>query len=154
MIGKMLAPLIVLALRAGAFVAPRGPLRIPTQALHAQPKRLVQVVEQLGGKVTAGDVAGAGAADLVSAERELLALAARLGGEVSLEATEDGGLVFAFPKATAKALAAVDVLLADLDVGDALFVPSRWLHDVESATATVSLAARLPVPKRRRRKRR
>ena len=38
--------------------------------------------------------------------------------------------------------------------GDALFVPSRWLHDVESATATVSLAARLPVPKRRRRKRR
>jgi len=108
MIGKMLAVLAVLALRAGAFVAPRGPLRIPTQALHAQPKRLVQVVEQLGGKVTAGDVAGAGAADLVSAERELLALAARLGGEVSLEATEDGGLVFAFPKATAKALAAVD----------------------------------------------
>ena len=47
MIGKMLAVLAVLALRAGAFVAPRGPLRIPTQALHAQPKRLVQVVEQL-----------------------------------------------------------------------------------------------------------
>ena len=67
------------------------------------------------------------------------------------------GLYLGPPRAAAPhaaALAAVDVLLADLDVGDALFVPSRWLHDVESATATVSLAARLPVPKRRRRKRR
>ena len=41
------------------------------------------------------------------------------------------------------ALGAVDLISAELDEGDALFLPARWLHDVESATGTVSLAARL-----------
>ena len=57
----------------------------------------------------------------------------------------------------AAALAAVDVVVGDLEAaGDALYIPKRWLHDVESASATVSLAARLlpPPPRRRRRRRR
>ena len=41
------------------------------------------------------------------------------------------------------ALGAVDLISVELDEGDALFLPARWLHDVESATGTVSLAARL-----------
>ena len=41
------------------------------------------------------------------------------------------------------ALGAVDLISVELDAGDALFLPARWLHDVESATGTVSLAARL-----------
>ena len=41
------------------------------------------------------------------------------------------------------ALSAVDLISVELDEGDALFLPARWLHDVESATGTVSLAARL-----------
>lgn len=36
---------------------------------------------------------------------------------------------------------------ARLDVGDALFLPRRWFHDVESETATVSVSVRLQMPR-------
>ena len=71
--------LLLLGATAHAFVAPRARLR-PHITLHADTSaRVVDAVEELNGVVTAGDVAARGAAPLVSAERELLALAARHG---------------------------------------------------------------------------
>ena len=86
--------------------------------------RVVDAVEELNGVVTAGDVAARGAAPLVSAERELLALAARLGEEATLDVREDGALTFKFPPKTKRALAAVDG-------------KERWLQRWESTKPTL-----------------
>ena len=100
--------LLLLGATAHAFVAPRTRLR-PQATLKADTSdRVVDAVEELNGVVTAGDVAARGAAPLVSAERELLALAARLGEEATLDVREDGALTFKFPPKTKRALAAVD----------------------------------------------
>ena len=119
-----------LAWSAESFVSPSRRRALPG-ALGAASggKRVVEVVEELGGRVTAGDVAGAGAASLASAERELLGLAARLGSEASLEATEDGGLVFKFPRNTKRALASVDS-------------KEKWLQRWEGAKPAVYTAGR------------
>eukprot|EP00629_Pelagomonadales_sp_RCC1024_P003073 CAMPEP_0119268064 /NCGR_PEP_ID=MMETSP1329-20130426/5969_1 /TAXON_ID=114041 /ORGANISM="Genus nov. species nov., Strain RCC1024" /LENGTH=478 /DNA_ID=CAMNT_0007268015 /DNA_START=204 /DNA_END=1640 /DNA_ORIENTATION=+ len=115
---------------AAALVAPCARPRPPTRLLAADRERLVQTVERLGGKVTAGDVAGEGAASLVSAERELLALAARLGDRASLAVADDGRLVFDFPRKTANALAAADGR-------------EKWLQRWEKAKPGVYTAGRI-----------
>ena len=115
---------LLLGATATAFVAPRARLR-PRIALQADTSaRVVDAVEELNGVVTAGDVAARGAAPLVSAERELLALAARLGEEATLDVREDGALTFKFPPKTKRALAAVDG-------------KERWLQRWESTKPTL-----------------
>lgn len=53
----------------------------------------------------------------------------------------------AVPDAAAKLGAApADVASVELHPGDALYIPRRWLHDVESRTATLSIALRLDLP--------
>ena len=116
--------IILLGATAHAFAPPRPMLRphITLQADTSQ--RVVDAVEELNGVVTAGDVAARGAAPLVSAERELLALAARLGEEATLDVREDGALTFKFPPKTKRALAAVDG-------------KERWLQRWESTKPTL-----------------
>lgn len=79
------------------------PTRRPSVQLFA--KRLVEVVDDLGGRVSAADVAPV-TSDIAKAERELLDLAGKLAGRV--EALEDGGLVFDFGPRAARRLAAAD----------------------------------------------
>ena len=78
------------------------------ETLVKSKKRVIEAVDELGGRVTAADVAGAGAVDLVSSERELLELAARFGGLASLDTTESGDVVFDFGRSPSKTLATVD----------------------------------------------
>ena len=42
----------------------------------------------------------------------------------------------------------------DLNEGDALFLPKRWLHDIHSITPTISFAVRFFIEEKNRRKRR
>jgi len=114
---------------ARAFVAPRARLT-PRVALAADAsQRVVDAVEALDGVATAGDVAASGAAPLVSAERELLALAARLGDAATLDVRDDGALTFRFPPKTKRALAAVDGR-------------ERWLQRWEGAKPTLYTVGR------------
>lgn len=81
---------------------------LPSRRLRLQcvlAKRLIEVVDDLGGRVTAADVAPV-TSDIAKAERDLLDLASKLAGRV--EALEDGGLVFDFGPRAAKRLAAAD----------------------------------------------
>ena len=97
---------------ASAFVVPQTHVRTTTamgaSALLSPKKRVIDAVAELGGRVTAADVAGKGASDLVSAERELLELASRFGSKATLEATEGGDVVFNFGKSPIQTLSAVD----------------------------------------------
>lgn len=40
----------------------------------------------------------------------------------------------------------VEKYLVELNPGDLLYLPKRWLHDIESTTDTVSLAIRFAIP--------
>ena len=118
-------PILLLCAATRAFVAPRTRLPPRLARVNADTSaRVVDAVEELNGVVTAGDVAARGAAPLVSAERELLALAARLGEEATLDVREDGALTFKFPPKTKRALAAVDG-------------KERWLQRWESTKPTL-----------------
>ena len=84
------------ARRGGLVLAARAQPALPGETKAAP--RLIDAVDALGGRVTAGDVAGsvAGASSIEAARRELVALAARFaegGAEVNLEVTPDGEIV-------------------------------------------------------------
>ncbi|KAJ1449952.1 hypothetical protein M885DRAFT_500339 [Pelagophyceae sp. CCMP2097] len=72
--------------------------------------RIIDIVEGAGGRVTAADVAATGVADLETAERELLGLAALLGAVdgATLAVTENGDLVFEFQSGAKRRLAQLD----------------------------------------------
>ncbi|URR35884.1 hypothetical protein NBE99_01770 [Thermosynechococcus sp. HN-54] len=59
-------------------------------------RRLMEAVETLGYRVTAGDVAGAVGLPLRAAEQGLMALAADVGG--TLQVAESGDIAYVFPK--------------------------------------------------------
>ena len=73
---------------------------------------------------------------------------------LELRATPGAQADVFFGSGAAPVLSKVDLLVAELAPGDGLFLPKRWLHDVESSTATASLACRFAPERRRRRRRR
>ncbi|CAK0866888.1 unnamed protein product [Prorocentrum cordatum] len=68
--------------------------------LTLPPDDVVDAVEKAGTRVTAADVAAAGGMGVERARKGLVALAACLGGEASLEVSRSGEIVYVFPQET------------------------------------------------------
>lgn len=95
--------------RRGAAPRRRLPPRAAAGAeevfgLTLPPDDVVDAVEKAGTRVTAADVAAAGGMDLEKARKGLVALAASIGGEASLEVSRSGEIVYVFPQDTRGAL--------------------------------------------------
>ncbi|XP_072969777.1 uncharacterized protein At5g03900, chloroplastic [Typha angustifolia] len=129
------APVVTASFQVPAGIRPGG--AVETDKLPSDVrKRAMDAVDSYGGRVTTGDIASKAGLKLAEAERALQALAADTGG--FLEVSDEGDVLYAFPKDYRSKLAAKSFMIRAEPVLDKVKEAAAYLIRVSFGTALIA----------------